>query len=132
MNMKKLFGIIMLAMLVVFSTALVSCGDDDDEFSSKSIIGTWKWTDGTDSGTIYEEAEYTFKKNNIVTAKDSLYVYGQKTVSYTSGKYYVNGTNVLLELDDWGTEDWEIVYFDGKMMKVRWNGSQSLDTLYKL
>ena len=124
----------MLAMLAVCSTALVSCGDDDDEFSSKSIIGTWKKTDGTDSGTIYEEVEYTFKKNNIVTAKDSLYEYGRKFVSYTSGKYYVNGTNVLLELDDddWGTTDWEIVYFDGKMMRVRQNGHKDLDTFYKL
>ena len=33
MNMKKLFGIIVLAMLAVCSTALVSCGDDEENIA---------------------------------------------------------------------------------------------------
>ncbi len=33
MNMKKIFGIIVLAMLAVCSTALVSCGDDEENIT---------------------------------------------------------------------------------------------------
>lgn len=106
-----------MAMCVLI---LSSCGDDDDEFSSKSIIGTWRdkemWEDYAE---IYD---YTFKKDNSFSAKEISNLAGEKYEGSGSGKYYVNGTNVLLVYDVLKgivkEEYWTIIYFDGKQMKV--------------
>lgn len=46
--MKKIYGILMLAMLAICSVALVSCGDDDDDIGGNSpIVGSWEGTNGT-------------------------------------------------------------------------------------
>ena len=59
--MKKIYSILMLAMMAMCVFTLSSCGDDDNEFSSKSVIGTWRWTDPEDEG---DWLQYTFKKDN--------------------------------------------------------------------
>lgn len=59
--MKKIYGILMLAMLAMCSVVLVSCGGDDDDNNNNPLIGTWVWEDRDSYGYYYQE--YIFKSD---------------------------------------------------------------------
>ncbi len=130
--MKKIYSILMLAMMAMCVLTLSSCGDDDEEvFSPKSIIGTWRETDTY--GSSKWVFEITFKKDNTFHWRETEYEDGKIIDDdKDSGKYYINGSNVLLDFGEGDEDTWEIMYFDGKTMKVRWNGDNDLDTFYKV
>jgi len=129
--MKKIYSILMLAMMAMCVLTISSCGDDDDEFSYKSIIGTWRCTE-TDGNAKYID-DVTFKTDNTFLWREIEYKNG-KIVNDDkySGKYYINGTNILLEFSEDDSETWEVMYIDGKQMRVRWNDSEDFYTLYKV
>ena len=88
MNMKKLFGIIVLAMLAVCSTALVSCGDDDEE---EAILGTWRNTyeyQGRTTGYW----QYTFAPNGVFVAIEV----SNSSSWQGSGSYKVKGNKLII------------------------------------
>ena len=62
-KMKKIYGILMLAMLAMCSVAFVSCGDDDDD---NPLIGTWEREESVNVGNPYEDHgtdRWIFKSN---------------------------------------------------------------------
>lgn len=58
--MKKIYGILMLAMLAMCSVAFVSCGDDDESVAGNSLVGTWRWSDGEDVEEVVFNANGTY------------------------------------------------------------------------
>lgn len=97
--MKKIFSILMLAMLAVCSVALVSCGDDDDEKGGSGaanvLVGTWR-------RNISENDYYTYTFNSNGTGvfnRPSWNVteyFSYKIMSYDAG----SGRGQVLEMQD--------------------------------
>lgn len=54
--MKKLYGILILAMLAMCSVAIVSCGDDDED----ALVGTWYLQDGDELQQITAASNHTY------------------------------------------------------------------------
>lgn len=94
MNMKKLFGIIVLAMLAVCSTVLVSCGDDEEE----AILGTWRNT--------YEYQGRTTGYWQITFLPNGTYVEMEVNYSYPNndweggGLYTIKGNKLTMYASD--------------------------------
>lgn len=86
--MKKIFSIIALSVMAIFSLTFISCSDDDDNKSSNSIVGTW---------TLLEEkgeSDYTVTFKSDGTGYSS-----EKGESYTF-TYSINGNNTLILIYD--------------------------------
>lgn len=120
--MKRLYGILILAMLAVCSVAVVSCGDDDEpkiasekdggsKNSSKesALIGTWL-ASGNDWYT-----QVVFKSNKKFQWDD----YEDGEYEYYYGTWSLSGSTVELEFDDGDSDE---MTFDGK--NLYYNGDK--------
>ena len=113
--MKKIYGILMLAMLALCSTALVSCGDDEEEGSGSesALLGTWY----TSYDTKYDgkcEETITFKSDHTFTW-DYKYEYGgYDDGEPETGRWTLKDGMVGIFYSD---GDAYYMFFDGKQLK---------------
>ena len=86
--MKKIFSIIVLSMMTIFSLTFVSCSNDDDkqQSSSNSIVGTWSLTD-------YGDYTITFKSDG--TGFDA------EKGDVDTFTYSINGNTLIIRYDDY-------------------------------
>ena len=93
MNMKKLFGIIVLAMLAVCSTALVSCGDDDEDITSQNRVvtvdasgnakGCYRFTRIDARNFLIDDIIYTLSGENLtVSGYDPIFFKGEANIIF--------------------------------------------------
>ena len=109
--MKKIYGILMLAMLALCSTALVSCGDDDEGGSESALLGTWYTSYDTKYSGKCEET-LTFKSDHTFTWD---YKYGgYDDGEPETGRWTLKDGIVGFFYSD---GDADYMFFDGKQLK---------------
>lgn len=104
--MKKIYGILMLAMLAMCSVAFVSCGDDDDE-ENGSIVGTWREV-GSDEDDYWE---FTFKSDGTYEEDDDGH--------YDKGTYKLDGNTLTVIGEKYGTSQYTYKV-SGKKLTLTW------------
>ncbi len=96
--MKKTFNLIAFAMLAVFSLALVSCGDDDDdeEVFEASVVGTWEVTYVKASSSYDMDDEEGLKVGDQMT----FYSDGRYEDSEETGRWSKQGNILTVTIND--------------------------------
>ena len=110
--MKKLYGLMMLAMLAFCSVAIISCGDDDDD----SLVGTWRW-DGIDEEGDQAYDEFTFTKDGRYVWTDGFLDGSTWDVDTETGRYTAGGGVITLYPD--GESSYSLGYtLKGKALTI--------------
>lgn len=142
--MKKIYSILMLAMMAVAALSFTACGNDDvdDANDGGNIVGTWKYDDISLNslldnlyedvyGDDYEDNSYTdayiqFRENGTYV---DIEVYDDGDVDVERGTYKVeDGFLIMRE----GGEDFTYTYkVSGKKLSVTFGGAITM-TLTKV
>lgn len=130
--MKKFlkWGFVLPLLAMMFSVAMVSCGDDDDDKNDESvnysdlIIGTWSET-GEWNGNYNDPNNdgYIFRINGSMTSFGS---------GKYDGTYRVSGNKIMMQ-EDYGVEECIIHTLTDKKLVLDWgDGDNDFEILYRV
>lgn len=117
--MKKFLYFAAFAMMIVLSSVIVSCGDDEvpEEAYGTTIVGTWFTDDQVGipgNGDYYEYIQ--FRANGTYTHVKSD-VDEPEGYFVQTGKWYVSDGSIALS-HDFGIEDVDDIYISYEIVKV--------------
>lgn len=107
-KLLRLQSVVAVALCVLMAISLVSCGDDDDEPDSGSIVGTWLLTLPESNGE-YWYCQYEFRPDGTFRCKD--WNSSSPEPSYNSiGTWSVANDRITLRFTDAGYEPYDETY----------------------
>ncbi len=107
-KLLRLQSVVAVALCVLMAISLVSCGDDDDEPDSGSIVGTWLLTLPESNGE-YWYCQYEFRPDGTFWCKD--WNSSSPEPSYNSiGTWSVANDRITLRFTDAGYEPYDETY----------------------
>lgn len=132
--MKKFlkWGFVLPLLAMMFSVAMVSCGDDDDDKNDQSgnyaelIIGTWTET-GEWNGNYGPDYNGGYNYGYIFRINGSMTSFGSGKYD---GTYRVSGNKIMIQ-DDYDVEECIIRTLTDNKLVLDW-GDDEIETFYRV
>ena len=119
--MKKIYGILVLAMMAICSVLFVSCGDDDEPAGNSggsnesALLGSWRWEGFEDYIVFTFTSDHKFNSRDAAFDDDS----NSWDIDINNGTWSLDGTIVILKYSNGARDE---MTFDGKNLTYNYNG----------